>query len=141
MAKEERADEITALAQAIGTAPSPLVGASCATRYQAILNTSLAVAALVQSTACTTQQIKALRWVSEELECSTKDGKSGRFSLSVFFEDPWWANKMRGIWSYAADEGIAAPQMEQIVATLAAKNSAVAQVDEVWSLAMSRMRR
>ena len=138
-AKEGRSGEIIALAQAIGRAPPPLAEASGATKYQEIVNTSLVVAAVVQSTACTTQQIKALLWVYEELERSAKDGKSSSFSLSAFFEDPWWASKMRGIWLLVADEGVAVPQMEQIVAALAAESSTVAQVDAAWSLAMRRM--
>ena len=140
MVKEERSGEITALAQAIATAPSPLAEASGATKYEEILNTSLAIAALVQGTACTTQQIKALRWVSEELEHSAKDGKSSGFSLSIFFDDPWWASLLRRIWSFAADEGTAAPQIAKIVSALVA-DAQVAEVDEAWTLAESRMLR
>ena len=137
--KEERSGEITALAQAIGTALPPLAEASGATKYEKILNMSLAIAALVQGTACTTQQIKALRWVSEELERSAKDGKSSSFSHSIFFDDPWWASLLRRIWSFAADEGTAASQIAKIVSALEAET--VAHVDEAWSLAKSRMLR
>ena len=83
-----------------------------------------------------------MRWVSETLDQSTKKGKGNHcFSLAVFFDDPWWAEKVRCIWTLATDEGVAAPQIEQIVASLVAEGANLTQVAEAWSLATSRLPR
>ena len=82
----------------------------------------MAVAALVQNTACTTEQIKALRVISSDLESPAPKRKSTS-ALGIFWTDPFWQQKREAIWESAADEGVAAPQLLQITQIVETKPS------------------
>ena len=138
MEKAGRVSEIVLLARAVREGPSP--GASATPQetatYREVWDTLLAVAALVQNTACTTEQIKALRVISSDLESPAPKRKSTS-ALAIFWTDPFWQQKREAIWESAADEGVAAPQLLQITQIVQTKPS-VEEVNEAWALAQRK---
>ena len=58
---EQRTDDLVALAEGLSANPGPDRAAKT-NLCDEIMNIVLAVAAIVQKTACTTRQIQAMRW-------------------------------------------------------------------------------
>ena len=112
MAKAERSKEICDLAKAISEADKPKPHQEVASKAcKELVNVVLSIAALVQSSACTSAQLAALRWLSDEMESNYASVSVE--GLKVFLEDAWWAAALRKIWATCSDEAVAAPQIEK----------------------------
>ena len=112
MAKAERSKEICDLAKAISEADKPKPHQEVASKAcKELVNVVLSIAALVQSSACTSAQLAALRWLSDEMESNYASVSVE--GLKVFLEDAWWAAALRKIWDTCSDEAVAAPQIEK----------------------------
>ena len=133
-----RKSEIVELAGLLRIAAQPTITEEKSI-VQEVLDVALAVAAIVQSTACTQDQISALRRVSDMLE-SKAGADSAAQALLVFWNDPWWLIQQENVWKIAADEGAAAPQIAKILEALAGEADGDS-VDEAWKTAELRLKR
>jgi len=85
-----------------------------------------AIAAIVQKTPATSEQLKALVTLRD------RDHAPGSFTdgLTQLLAEPWWTTKLNMVWETAAAESLAAPTIEKIERQLASGNPADAE--QAW---------
>ncbi len=159
MAKGSRVQELVAVAAAFSRLPAPPADATAKEKHdhELVVTTTSALAAMVQDTVCTTAQIAALRQISlsGDDKAAVVHANKATKALDIFLQDTWWQEKLSTAWARAADEGVAAPQMERVIQALkldtsdvhsdaaeegsiASSHAAREEVVQAWELAMRK---
>jgi len=143
MAKDGRKEEILRLAHLLGQAPGPAADAQPEEErlHKDMVTTSDALALFVQDSAATPSQIRSMRLLSEGIEKKTGEERSCVEALRVFLQDAWWVDARDRLWVFAADEGVAAPQIHNILSALKATPPSETDLEEAWTLARERLPR
>jgi len=94
-----------------------------------------AIAAIVQNTPATSEQLKGLVTLRD------RDSASGSFAdcLTPLLAEPWWTTKLNMVWETAAAESLAAPTIEKMERQLASGN--LADAEQAWDTARKKCQR
>jgi hypothetical protein len=135
--KEAGVKLVVQLSQVVQAAPVGLADSQAGTVTDAgatvvrdLRGTLAAIAAIVQTTPATSDQLKGLA----ALRDGFPPGSCGE-GLAQLLADPWWADRLNKVWHTAAAESLAAPAMARITLQLASDTEA----GQAWSTAQGKL--